>query len=123
MLLVKTAIITLGEKPVMAIPNAVPPAGGCSTSSATIKQIAMPTASENTRIEGNIDWCGIKAHSEPEIRPTIWPPITLLGLAVMFLGMVNTIKAVAPIDAMTTACSMDRSKSTINTTAAARKLW
>jgi len=37
MLLVKTAITTLGEKPVMATPKAVPLAGGCSASKATIK--------------------------------------------------------------------------------------
>jgi len=73
-------------------------------------------------MEGRIEECGIKAHNEPEKRPMRWPPITLLGAAVMFLGMVKTIKAVAPIEAITTACSIFNSRSTINTTIVAKKL-
>ena len=106
----------------MATPRAVPPAGGCSASRATIRKMAIPTASAYTIIEGKIEVCGIKAHNEPDKRPIRWPPITLLGVAVMFLGMVKTIKAVAPIEAITTACSTFRSKSTIKTTTVARKL-
>ena len=71
MLLVKTAIITLGEKPVRAIPKAVPLAGGCSTSMATINQIEIPTASDSMTMKARVEECGIKAHSEPETRPTI----------------------------------------------------
>ena len=106
----------------MAIPKAVPLAGGCSASKATIKKMEIPTASEYVMIEGKTEECGIKAHNEPERRPIRWLPITLLGAAVMFLGMVNTIKAVAPIDAITTACSAFRSERTINTTTVAKKL-
>ena len=107
----------------MVTPKAVPLAGGCSKSKATIKQIEIPTASENTIMEDRVEECGIKAHSEPESRPTTWPPITLLGLAVIFRGMVKTIKAVAPIEAITTACSIFNNRSTMNTTIVARKLW
>ncbi len=46
MLLVITAMATDGEKPVMATPKAVPPAGGCSASKTTIKKTEIPTASE-----------------------------------------------------------------------------
>jgi hypothetical protein len=73
-------------------------------------------------MEGRIEECGIKAHNEPEKRPMRWPPITLLGAAVTFLGMVKTIKAVAPIEAITTACYIFNNRSTINTTIVAKKL-
>ncbi len=66
---------------------------------------------------------GIKENNEPEKRPMRWPPITLLGLAVIFLGIAKMIKAVEPIEAITTACSAFRSKSTIKTTTIAKKLW
>jgi len=122
MLLVKTAIAALGEKPVIAIPRAVPLAGGCSASKATIKKMEIPTASEYTRIDEMTNECGIKAHNEPEKRPMRWPPITRRGAAVMFLGMVNTIKAVAPIEAIITVCSIFSRKSTTNTTTVAKKL-
>jgi len=122
MLLVRTASITLGEKPVMAIPRAVPLAGGCSTSSATISRMEIPTATEYTITAAKIEEWGMREHNEPEKRPTRCPPITRLGLAVIFLGMVKTIKAVAPIEAITTACSADSSRNTISTTTVARKL-
>lgn len=54
-LLVRTAIITSGEKPVMAVPREVPLAGGCSTSRATIKQIEIPTASESTMMRDSVE--------------------------------------------------------------------
>ena len=44
MLPVITAINTPGEKPTMATPKAVPLAGGCSRSRATIKKADNPTA-------------------------------------------------------------------------------
>jgi hypothetical protein len=66
---------------------------------------------------------GISAHNEPERSPTRYPPITLRGLAVTFLGMVNTMKAVAPIDAINTACSIVRSSKTPNTTVVGKRLW
>ena len=54
----------------MVTPKAVPLAGGCSTSRATIRQMEMPTASENTIIEDRVEVCEIKAHNEPESKPT-----------------------------------------------------
>ena len=69
-MLVKIAIATLRENPLIATPRAVPPAGGCSVFVATIKNMAIPTASEYTMVEGKTEECGISAHSEPEKRPT-----------------------------------------------------
>ena len=65
----------------------------------------------------------MRAHKEPDRRPMRCPPITLLGLAVIFLGMVKIIKAVAPIEAITTTCSAVKIKNTIRTTTVAKKLW
>jgi len=48
-LLETTAIITCNENPVIATPSAVPLAGGCSQSKATIRKIETPTASAYTR--------------------------------------------------------------------------
>jgi len=122
-MLVSTAIITSGEKPVRAIPSAVPLAGGCSKSKATIRQIEIPTAVESTKAVVNVDVWGIRAQTEPESIPTIWPPITLLGMAVIFLGMVKTMNAVAPMEAITTAFCSESTKSIKKITSVARKLW
>ncbi len=122
MLLVRTVIATLIEKPVIATPKAVPLAGGCSKSSVTINNIEMPTASAYMIIDEKAEECGIKVTSEPDMRPTTLPPITLRGLAVIFRGMVKTIKAVAPIDAIMTAFCTVRSKRTTTTTKVAKKL-
>lgn len=65
MLLVRTAITALVEKLLLAIPRAVPLAGGCSTSSATISKMEIPTASEYTIMVARKEGCGIRAHSEP----------------------------------------------------------
>ena len=107
----------------MATPSAVPLAGGCSTSRDTIKRMEIPTASAYTVTEEMAAECGIRAQSEPVIKPTVCPPITRLGLAVMLLGMVKTMKAVAPIEAITTACSKDSSKRMMNITTVAKQLW
>lgn len=123
MMLVITASTIPDDTPVMAIPNAVPLAGGCSASKATINKIEIPTAREYTRMEAKIVEWGIKDANEPETSPIMWPIITLLGLAVRFLGMANTMKAVAPIDAITTAFSMVRTDITTATTVVANKLW
>jgi hypothetical protein len=88
----------------MATPRAVPAAGGCSVSITTIVNIVAPTASEYTRIEYIKVDCGNKENRNPKKRPTSCPPITFLACAVMLSGMANTIKAVAPIDAIITAC-------------------
>ena len=122
MVLVKTARRTLGEKPVMATPRAVPAAGGCSTSKATIRKMEIPTTKAYTMTAGiTVKWV-MRVAKDPDKRPTMWLQITLLGLAVTFLGMVNMIKAVAPIEAITTTCSMFRSNSTINNAIDASKL-
>jgi len=85
-------------------------------------KIEMPTAKEYTIIEYiNAGW-GIRAHKDPEMRPTSCPPMTFLGLAVMLSGMAKMIKDVAPMDATTTAfCSLrkTRTKARVNV---ARKL-
>lgn len=46
MTLTTILIIMLNETPVIAIPNAVPEAGGCSVSVIVIKKIDNPTAKE-----------------------------------------------------------------------------
>jgi len=113
----------LNEKPVIAIPKAVPAAGGCSVSIITIMKIVSPTANAYTIAAYKCEGCGIKEHKEPQKSPTRCPPITLLGLAVMLLGIANTIKVVAPIDAIITACRKLKDKSTINITRVAKRLW
>lgn len=90
----------------MATPRAVPAAGGCSVSITTIVNIADPTASEYTRIEHIKVDCGNKENRNPKKRPTSCPPITFLACAVMLSGIANTMKAVAPMDAIITACRM-----------------
>jgi len=60
-------------------------------------------------------------HKDLERRPTKWPPNTFLGLAVTFFGVANTMKAVDPIDAIITACSKFKNKSTNDIVRAARK--
>jgi hypothetical protein len=104
-------------------PKAVAAAGGCPISIAIIIKIERPTASEYAIIEHHKEGCGIKAQREPIRRPTKCPPITFLGLAVIFFGIANTMNAVAPIAAIITACSIVKNKSTKNTVRAARKLW
>ncbi len=99
-----TAINTSKEMPVIATPRAVPAAGGCSTSITTIVNIVVPTASEYKIIEYNKEDCGNKENINPKKRPTNCPPITFLAWAVMLSGIANTINAVAPIDAIITAC-------------------
>ena len=122
MTLVITAIDALKEKPVIATPKAVAAAGGCSVSIITIMKMESPTASEYAIIEQRKEGWGIKAQREPLKRPTKCPPIIFLELAVTFLGIANTINAVAPIAAITTACSIVKNKSTKNIVRAARKL-
>ncbi len=72
--LVKMAMATLRENPVIATPKAVPLAGGCSVSELTIKNIEIATASEYMIIEERSEGCGINADNEPERRPTRCPP-------------------------------------------------
>ena len=120
--LVITATATRIDKPVSATPKAVPDAGGCPVSVATMAKVVRPTASEYTRIECKVESWGIKAHREPKSRPSKWPPITFRGLAVILWGMAKTIKVVAPIDAITTACSIFKNTSMMNTVRVASKL-
>ena len=120
--LVKTAIKTLNEKPPMATPNAVPLAGGCSKSTATIRKIDKPTIAEYIKMADIAHLWRINAPSVPQRYPTTWPPITLLGLAVPDVGMVKTMKAVEPMDAMITASSAERIQNTIKITRAAKRL-
>ena len=88
------------EGPATAIPKLVPDAGGCSVSVTTIKKIEVPTAIEYIKSDESNEECGINAHKEPQSKPTICPPITLLGLAVIFLGKANTINTLEPIEAI-----------------------
>ena len=110
------------ENPFIATPKAVPAAGGCSVSITTIIKIEIPTASEYAEIEYKKEGCGSKVQREPERRPTMWPPMTFLGLAVTFFGIAKTMKAEAPIDAIMTACSMLKNRRTTSTARVARKL-
>jgi len=121
-MLVITAVTTLKENPVMATPKAVDAAGGCSVSVTTIVKVERPTASEYANAECRNDCCGIKAQSDPKVRPIRCPPITFLGRAVMLFGIAKTMKAVAPMAAITTEFSIVITKSTKNTVTAARKL-
>ncbi len=107
----------------MAVPRAVPAAGGCSKSKVTIRKIEIPTANDRTRAVVNVEVCGIRAQTEPQSIPTMCPPITLRGRAVIFLGMVKTMNALAPIEAMTTAFCSESTISIIKTIMVAKKLW
>ena len=80
----------------------------------TIMKIESPTLSEYIIIEYKKRECGIKVHKAPERRPTKWPPMTFLGLAVISWGIADTIKAVAPIDAIITTWRKLKNKSTMN---------
>jgi hypothetical protein len=109
-------------KPVIANPIAVPAAGGCSASRTTIKKIDMPTAKEYINAVKKIVGWGIKAHTEPEIIPIVCPPITFLACAVILFGIAKTINAVAPIDAIITACLILKSNNTTKTVTVASRL-
>jgi hypothetical protein len=108
--------------PVITTPRAVPAAGGCSVSVTTIVRIEAPTAIEYIKSENIKAGCGNKENTNPKKRPTRWPPITFLAWAVMLSGIVNTIKAVAPIEAIMTAFCKLRKYRTINTDKVARRL-
>ena len=113
---------------VFATPRAVPAAGGCSVSVTTIMKIARPTArayvNEYIKTGFRNDGWGIEEHKNPQTRPTRWPPMMFLGPAVMLFGIANTIKVVAPIDAIIAASSrMFKDKSTINIIKVAKRLW
>ena len=92
-----TANATLGWKPLIATPSAVPEAGGCSVFVMIIKNIESPTAMEYimTFMDGG---CGISVLTDPHRRPIICPPITFLGLAVTLLGIatVGVASIIAP---------------------------
>ena len=122
-MLVITPIATFELKPEIATPKDVPDAGGCSVDVITIKKMERPTASEYTTREYKREECGIKEQRDPEKRPIKWLPITFFGLAVISFGIAKTMKALAPIDVIITACSMLKSKSVINIVRVARKLW
>ena len=118
-----TAMVTLREKPAVTTPRAVPEAGGCSVSVTTMRKIESPTANAYTTVAGRkVEW-GIRLQREPAASPTRCPPTTFLGLAVMLLGMANTINTVEPREAMITACCKLRKINTTNTASVANKLW
>jgi len=115
-------MLTFISNPLSATPKAVPDAGGCSVSVIIIKNMESPTAREYMLIENKKEEWGIKEQIEPEKRPIKCPPITFLELAVIFFGIANTIKAVAPIDAIITACCILKNKRTMNSVRVARIL-
>ena len=92
------------------MPNAVPAAGGCSTSNTTIKSIVMPTDKEN-HIALKITMCinGKTAKQEPIKKPKKCPPIILFGSAAILFGIAKTINAVAPMLAIMTGLSYNMS--------------
>jgi len=122
MALVKTAIITFKEKPLITTPRAVPLAGGCSKSRATIKNMDRPTVREYIMIGVMTILLKIREPSTPQRKPTRWPPITLRDLAVVYDGIVKIMNAVAPMEATITACSIFNTQKTMKTATAARKL-
>jgi len=117
------AIATSHDIPVMAMPSAVPAAGGCSISTTTINNIESPTARAYTEIEDSQCTWGMRAQTEPKNRPIAWPPMTFLDFAVIEPGIVKTIKAVAPIDSVTTAFSRLKKRRIMKIVRVARKLW
>ena len=121
--LVITAIPTFHENPVIATPRAVPAAGGCSMSNTTMANIVDTTARENTSIEIKLYGCGMSVHTEPKNKPIQCPPIIARFLAETALGMVNTIKIDAAIDATTTACSKLKINKISIVAIVAAKLW
>ena len=69
-MLMLTAMKTSKEMPVIAIPRAVPAAGGCSISITTMVNMVAPTANEYTIMEYIKADCGIKENKNPHKRPT-----------------------------------------------------
>lgn len=67
------------EKPVIATPNAVPAARGCSVSITTIIKMERPTASAYIMADDSNAACGINANNDPAMSHTTWPPITFFG--------------------------------------------
>ena len=129
---IKDSIITLavmvtaafGENPLMAKLKATPEAGGCSVSITTIIKIEIPTANEYITMDDKYVSGKVRAHKEPTIMPTKYPPIIFLGWAAILLGMAKTIKAVAPIEAIIIGLfSIFNNMSAINREKAAKALW
>ena len=90
-------------------PSAIPAAGGCSVSVATIRNIAIPTDIA-PNIAMVVDWDigrlimkfveAIKWRMIPVRIPTMYPPRSGLVFDEYALGRVNAINAVAPSDAI-----------------------
>ena len=118
-----TAMMTLSEKPEVTTPRDVPEAGGCSVSVTTMRKMESPTANAYTTVAGRKAEWGIQLQRDPAASPTRWPPTTFLGLAVMLLGMANTINTVEPREAMITACCKLKNRNTMNTARVAKRLW
>ena len=90
-------------------PRAIPAAGGCSVSVAAIMKMAIPTdIAPNIAIVNVIDKCNDANIDEkatilskiPTMIPIIYPPRSGLVFDVYALGMVKTINAEAPRDAI-----------------------
>ncbi len=64
--------------------------------------------------------CGSSVDNNPQKYPIRCPPTTLRGLAVKLCGKINTINAVAPIEAITIACCILRTRRTRNIEIVAR---
>ena len=113
-------------KPLIAVANAVPEAGGCSVPVITIRSIDNPTAKEYI---ANVTTSSVRGknspayqHREPHVNPIICPPITFLGLAVTLPGIVKTMNAEAPIEATITMCCKLSVTRTTKIATIARKL-
>ena len=65
------AIITFNEKPLITTPNAVPLAGGCSKSRATITKIDNPTVREYMTMGGIAIFIKISEPNTPQRKPAI----------------------------------------------------
>ena len=113
-------------KPLIAVANAVPEAGGCSVPVITIRSIDSPTAKEYIAdvITGSVRGKNSPTyqHREPLINPIMCPPITFLGLAVTLPGIVKTMNAEAPIEATITMCCKLSVTRTTKIATIARKL-
>jgi hypothetical protein len=92
--------------PTSVTPNAVPAAGGCSTSITTMINIVTPTDAENhNALNNRKSMKGNTAKQTPTKNPTRCPPIIRFGSAEILFGIVNTMKAVEPMLAITTGLS------------------
>ncbi len=89
----------------------------------TMSKRDSPTANEQANMTWRAEGTGRREHRDPAARPKNVVGGHLIGLAVRLSGMMNTMKAVAPIEATAAACSKRSTKKVKKIAPEARELW